>query len=166
MQEIRIINSTRKFIVDDEDYARVSLQSWYLEYHNGKPIRIYNPEHKLARFILRYNGPLEIDHKDRNIFNNRKENLREANKSQQAANREKQEGAYHSNYKGVTWHKQRKHWLAYICVKVDGKTKMISLGFHATQELAALAYNNAAIKHFGDFACLNIIKESEVQFYN
>lgn len=163
MREIKIVNSDFKFTVDDEDYDRVMLYKWYLEWYNGKPIRIRNNEYKLARFLLRYNGPLEIDHKDRNIFNNQKSNLREANKQQQTANREKQDGIHHSNYKGVTWHKQRKHWFAYICVrnKPGGKPKMRSLGFYGTEEKAALAYNQAAIKFFGEFACLNEVKESE-----
>lgn len=163
MKEIKIQNSTYKFIVDDEDYERTALEKWYLEWFNGKPIRIHNPNFKLARFILNYNGHNEIDHKDRNIFNNSKANLREATKQQQSANREKQDGIYHSNYKGVTWHKQRKCWFAYICVRNPStkKTKMISLGFYDIEENAAQAYNKAAVKYFGEFACLNTFSKSE-----
>ena len=35
--------------------------------------------------------------------------------------------------------------------------KVHNLGTFATQEDAALAYNKAAIEHYGDFALLNVI---------
>ncbi len=58
-----------------------------------------------------------------------------------------------SKYKGVSWHCGLEKWRAVINVNL----KRISLGCFVIEEQAAIAYNNAALKHHGDFAKLNII---------
>lgn len=54
-----------------------------------------------------------------------------------------------SGYKGV--HKNGNSWSASI--KISGK--QVHLGTYITKEEAALQYNKAALKHFGEFACIN-----------
>ena len=65
----------------------------------------------------------------------------------------------HSIYKGVSYmdnsQKRVKRWLAYI----DKDKKRKYLGYFHTQEEAALAYNQAAVENFGEFARLNEIKK-------
>jgi hypothetical protein len=61
-----------------------------------------------------------------------------------------------SGYKGVSWNKQRKKFEAYIMENY----KKIHLGFFDIADDAANVYNSAAIKYFGEFAKLNIIKEN------
>jgi len=68
------------------------------------------------------------------------------------------EKIHSSRYKGVTWHKRCKKWQVYITIN----QKSIYLGLFADETLAALAYNEAATKHFGDFAALNIILEQQI----
>jgi hypothetical protein len=58
-----------------------------------------------------------------------------------------------SNYKGVYWNKQAQKW--HVQIQVDGKKKYIGLFLSEIQ--AAIAYNNAAICYFAEFACLNVI---------
>jgi hypothetical protein len=59
-----------------------------------------------------------------------------------------------SIYKGVSWDSHHKKWRVAITVN----KKMVSIGRFLSEHDAALAYNKAAIKHFGEFAKLNEIR--------
>ena len=86
----------------------------------------------------------ELDHINRIRCDNRIENLRPCNHSQNLGNAR----ARIHKYKGVTFCKQTQMWRA----QLNGH-----LGRFDTIEEAALAYNEAAMKHFGEFAYLNEI---------
>jgi hypothetical protein len=58
-----------------------------------------------------------------------------------------------SGYKGVMWRKNRLKWISKI--NIDGKR--FYLGTFENKTDAALAYNRAAEKYFGEFAYLNKI---------
>jgi hypothetical protein len=58
-----------------------------------------------------------------------------------------------SIYKGVSYQPERCKWVAYI----DVNRKRFVLGRYTTQEDAAIAYNKAALFHFGERAQLNKI---------
>ena len=106
--------------------------------------------HRLV-WIWHGNSPAEtIDHINGDKLDNRIENLRAASKSQNGMNT-KPRGL--SGFKGVT--KVGGKWQAQI--KAAGRKEYLGL-FH-TKEEAALAYNNAAIEAFGEFAFLNPIGE-------
>lgn len=92
----------------------------------------------------------EPDHKDRNGLNNHRENLRPANDSQNQGNVGIQTNNT-SGFKGVSFRRDRAKWIAYI--RVD--RKRIHLGYFDDPIEAALAYDVAALKHFGEFAALN-----------
>ena len=96
-----------------------------------------------------------IDHRDGNGLNNRRGNLREADKSQNNANSPGRRSRT-SKYKGVglrygKWRTTPKHWMAKITW--HGHTKY--LGYHYTEEAAAKAYDQAAKELHGEFAWLN-----------
>lgn len=95
----------------------------------------------------------EIDHKDNNPLHNLENNIRICNSSQNQQNIKMQKNNT-SGYKGVTWYKPTQKWQAQI--RANGKK--YHLGYFEDIKDAARAYNAAAIKYYGEFAQLNIIK--------
>jgi HNH endonuclease/AP2 domain len=104
--------------------------------------------HRLAWFYSYGVWPAnEIDHINGNKIDNRLDNLREASRSQNEANKFIRIDSA-SRIKGVCWKKQNKKWKAEICVN----KKRIYLGYYDTSEDAQAAYCAAACLHFGEFA--------------
>lgn len=117
-------------------------------YHRIKLDGVDYFAHRLAWLYVTGSWPKEhIDHINGNPADNRFENLREANPSQNLAN-QKRNTANTSGHKGVSWHKAAKKWSAYI--KVNGKRRHLGL-FHDKAE-AAQAYASAALRLHGVFA--------------
>lgn len=144
-------------LVDDEDYEKLNKYSWstnrsydtyYARCFVGGRIKNY-----MQHRILSPSLGMEIDHIDRNGLNNQKRNLRICTHSQNLMNQRHRIDCT-SKYKGVCWDKGRRRWKGRIAI--DGVT--INLGRFESEEDAALAYNNAAIKYFGEFARPNIIE--------
>lgn len=86
-----------------------------------------------------------IDHRDLDLLNNRWENLREANRSQNGANSRCKKNST-SGIKGAK--RDKKRWAARITVM----GKYYHLGMFDTPEEAGRAYTLAAKQHFGEFA--------------
>lgn len=149
----------RKFAqVDDEDYDFLMQWKWYAsDGRNGHSFYASRREKKNLRFmqmhrqILNLTDPqIKVDHKDGNGLNNQRSNIRPCTQSQNLANKRacgksKYLGVSPSNRKTLKW---------YACIKPAG-SKTISLGCFKTEEEAARAYDDAAKKHFGEFANLN-----------
>jgi hypothetical protein len=95
-----------------------------------------------------------VDHINHNTLDNRICNLRICTDRENCRNRKKRSDNT-SGYKGVYYRKDLKKYSAQI--KLDNKRKTIG-HFHCKHE-AAKAYNDYAIKYYGEFAYLNIIKK-------
>ena len=91
------------------------------------------------------------DHKNHNGLDNRRENLRPATHTQNQQNTRPRVIVGTSRYKGVCWSKRERKWRAVI--KFAGVQR--HLGYFADEEDAARAYDAAARKYHGEFACLN-----------
>lgn len=159
MIKIPLNNYHTHFYIDDEDFDRVSKYKWSAVFRNGKIHSIKSTSlingHTvmIGRFILnefKDNG-LDVDHKNRDVSDNRRLNLRFATPSQSCANRPRQKRNLSSKYKGVSWHKDRKKYRAII----GFNGKIIHIGQYNDELLAAIAYDDAALELFGEFACLN-----------
>ena len=147
-------------LVDDDDFESINQYKWSVikapntfyamrgTMVNGKRITQY-----MHDLILDGKG---IDHIDRNGLNNKRSNLRLCTISENGMNRRKQDNAS-SIYKGVSFHKRDKRWMAHI--KINGKK--IHLGNFDTEVEAAKAYNDKAISLFCEFANLNVIPNKE-----
>lgn len=151
--------SVLRAIIDAADYPLIQKYRWCARQSPQSrttyaACAIYISSNKSASVTL--HGVLcpiwpEVDHVDGDGLNNRRINLREATRAQQMMNIKKRRTKTSSQFKGVGWDKRRKHYRAYI---QDNK-KYIHLGYFNDEEDAARAYDDAAIKLFGDFASIN-----------
>lgn len=150
-------------MVDDSDFEWLNQWNWskcgsYVARTGRKSDGMLRGKTiKMHRQIMGVNDSLiQVDHRDRNKLNNHLRNLRLCSKSENACNVLLQSNSS-SGYKGVEYRnglRVKNHWMARIMV--SGKVKY--LGHYSTKEQAAVAYNQAAIKYFGEFACLNEIQ--------
>ena len=153
-------SKNRFILIDDEDYPLVSLFKWCIVKRKNLYYATsfcYNPEDKkskgfyLHRFIMK-EPEGDIDHKNDNGLDCRKNNLRICTRQQNVSNSKKWAKAT-SVYKGVYWNSQHNNWKA--ALKVNGKT--VFCRTFKKEEDAARAYNKSAIKYLGEFAQLNIM---------
>lgn len=111
---------------------------------------------RMHRFIFHLRGiditGKEIDHIDGDGLNNQFSNLRIATSTQQKVNRNVRNDS-RIGFKCVQKNTNGSKYTSYIIIK--GKKK--SLGSFDTPEEAALAYNRAAIKKYGEYARLNLV---------
>jgi len=145
---------------EDADLARLTWRRsthGHLQRHvrHGKGLR---SNQDLARTIMErlLARPLTaadiVEHVDGDLLNNRRENLRLLGKS---ALRQRDPLRHNntSGYTGVSFDRKRQRWKAYI--SLQGKRK--HLGRFPTPIQAACAYNEAALRSFGEHARLNVI---------
>lgn len=149
-------------MIDDADEELVCQYRWHVQ---------INPTVSYARRIFRapdgrhcaqlmhslITGFAETDHIDGDGLNNCRSNLRAMTRPQNGANARKRRGTS-SQYKGVFWRERHGKWNAQIYLPVHRK---LDLGLHKTEVAAALAYDSAARRHFGEFAALNFPEPGE-----
>lgn len=144
----------RTYMLVDEDvgiqlcYAR----KWFPNGAGYATAKISGKRVVLHRLLFPEQGPgQDVDHINQNRLDNRKENLRLVSHSTNTQNSNKKPNTS-SKYKGVTLRPWGK-FQAFI--RVNGVKK--SLGMFESEEDAARAYNEAAIKAHGPKAWVNTI---------
>ena len=145
MKEIKLENSNKKVIVDNEDYETISKTKWRIDsdgYARGRQ------SVRMHRLIMNTPKGMETDHINEDKLDNRKCNLRICTQHQNQINRGKQKNNT-SGYKGVS--RKRKKWVAQI--KFMGK--IFRNGLYDDVIEAAHAYDKKAKELFGEFAKLN-----------
>lgn len=145
-------------VIDIEDYSQVIDRNWHVVGRNKDGMYAATWSYlsglrgilKMHNLILPPPNGMVVDHKNCNSLDNRRCNLRLATQQQNQFNKR---GKSHSTskFKGVSWRPSRGHWRAMIFV--DGKD--VYLGSSRCEVKAAKLYNEAAKKHYGEFAWTN-----------
>ena len=155
--------------VDVRDVAIVRPYRWH-RYTQRRQWKTYY--YAMARIESRRDSPVvfmhrlliptevDVDHKDGDGLDNRRRNLRAAKSSDNTHNQVLRCTST-TGFKGVAVVVDRKRrpyaWKAHICVNY----KKSHLGCFRTPEAAARAYDRAARKNFGAFACTNFPRRGE-----
>jgi hypothetical protein len=139
--------------VDDWWFEELNQHKWFAHKARGlwyahRKIKIRDKQKTIYMHRVIMNTPenMLVDHIDHDGLNCLEENMRNCTSSQNQMNK-KSRGK--SPYLGVVYKGK--------CIVAQIKLESITtyLGTHPTEELAALAYDVAAMKHHGEFANCN-----------
>lgn len=154
------LSQEKKAVIDVKDWEKLKKYTWYVTrsgkkgnyrwyasaWIKGKTIRLH-------RLLFNIIGNKEVDHKNGDTLDNRRENVRVCTRQENCQNRKKLNKLCSSVYKGVTWNKRLKKWYAQI--RAPDKDRQHSLGYFNSEVDAAKAYNKEAMCLFGNYARLN-----------
>ena len=144
-------------MVDDSDFEFLNQWKWQASlcggYYYAKRDEMVDGVKRKVYMHRLVSGAVPgqlIDHINRLTLDNQRINLRKGTQSQNQANRVVRRDSA-SGIKGVDFFSSRGKWRARI-----RKDRVVHyLGYFDTPEEAAVAYNNAAVEKFGEFALLN-----------
>jgi hypothetical protein len=136
-----------RYTIDADFYEYAVNYRWYA---NGKEKYAtrwkWGKSIKLCHDVINVPNGVWVDHINRNVFDNRRENLRVCTVAENNRNRKPR-----NKYKGVSFHKCKNKYSANICYR----SKTHYIGDYSTPEEAAQAYDIKAKELFGEFAYLN-----------
>ncbi len=148
------LDARGKFVlVDESDYGKLAQWTWSSlgpkngPYYAARRDYVTKKIVKMHRILMNAPEGIEVDHKNNNTLDNRRSNLRFADRSQNAANR-RASLVSKSGYKGVTRTRNGGKWRA----RITYKRTCIWLGLFDCVEDAAAAYRKKALELFEEFA--------------
>jgi hypothetical protein len=160
----------RNCLVDDEDFDSLARFRWNYRHQrlniNGfweRKEDAYCEAIKMSMQNL-IMGPKKnffVFHKNGNSLDNRRENLIILTRAQFEATKPPS-SRNTTGIKGVSWKKNENKW--YASIRVNKSQKF--LGLYSNIVEAAMKYNEAAVKYFGEFAYINtqeIIDEKKIR---
>lgn len=152
-------------IIDAADLPLVVEYAWHATVHDrtryaasSQLRRVTGEVVYMHRLIVGAGPEDDVDHRDHNGLNNRRENIRLCTNAQNRRNMQKTRGV--SRYKGVSPSSPKRNakgtrpWSATI----HHEDQQIHLGAYQTEAEAARAYNAAAVRFYAEFAHLNVIE--------
>ena len=148
-------------LVDDCDFDELNKHKWRA---SGKGCKLYvrryissDGKQKALRMHVVIMGRVtgkEIDHRNGNVLDNQRHNLRHCTHAENMRNSARQSNNT-SGYKGVSWSRVAKKWQ----VQIKYNSVKISLGYFFCLIKAAEAYDAGAKKYHGEFANINFNNE-------
>jgi hypothetical protein len=152
-------------LVDDEDFEWLSKFKWQANIKHSGDVYAHrdtlaheirdNPalpnKTKMHRLIMGFPEGKHVDHINGNTLDNRRQNLRVCSKGENMRNSKLQRRSK-TGYKGVSV-ASKTTFSAHIRIE----KRLIHIGNFKSPIEAAIAYNEHAIKHFGEFARINNI---------
>jgi hypothetical protein len=149
----------KEALVDDCDYEYLMRWKWHFLRRGGtgyaKRNRTSGCDQKLMHRLIAGRCGLDVDggdvdHIDGDGLNNQRSNLRAASRSQNNVNSKRPKNNT-SGFKGV----YPRSWDGKPVAQIGVDGRRVYLGTFDDPRDAARAYNDAALKYFGEFACLN-----------
>jgi hypothetical protein len=147
-------------LVDDLDFDRINQWKWSANwdpkaqsFRAGRNITVSPGKQStvfMSRFIMNAKPDEDVDHRNHDTLDNRRDNLRRCSNNQNMQNKRRYRNNT-SGYKGVCWHVRIGKWQA----RVGFHGHKIHLGYFSLLEDAARAYNVGAQQAFGEYAYLN-----------
>ena len=142
--KIPMKGSSKKLIVDKDDYDKVKDHKWRVL--NNNVIENIKTRERIIHFLFPNKEHRErVKFKNGNKLDYRRDNIEFTNKGESSSKsmmklNRPMKGNLYSHYKGVSFHKQKDTWLAII----QYKNKIYRLGYFTSEEKAALAYDKKA----------------------
>jgi hypothetical protein len=138
-----------EFYFDKEDLELVKSIIWH-KHKSGYILHKDIHATMMHRLIMNPPSDMDVDHRDGNRANNRRNNLRICTRQQNLWNTVKHTDSK-NKYKGITTELRTGRFIA----RINHNGKQIYLGTFNTEEEAALAYNAKAYELRGEYARLN-----------
>jgi hypothetical protein len=138
-------NTNKEFYFDLEDYDLIYPYCWY-EKEDGAIVCKRQNIIYMHRLVMNVSDDMQVDHIYHCRNDNRKQQLRIANNTQNTINR----GIQHNNTSGctgVSWNKQYNKWHSYISIY----NKRITLGYFDNLNDAIMARKRAEEEYFGEW---------------
>ena len=153
---MKVIELTQyKFaLVDDADYDALAAVKWCAQKDGHTTYAVRNSEGRtvlMHRVITAAPQGVQVDHINGDGLDNRRDNLRLCTHAENLRNQRVK--PHSSKYKGVYWDARDGKWQAQI--RIDGRKK--NLGYFTSELDAGRAYDEAAVKYFGEFARKNVL---------
>ncbi|HEC65969.1 MAG TPA: endonuclease [bacterium] len=167
----QILLTQGKFaLVSDKDFEWLNQWKWFahkdpkrarISYYAVRNSSTFYVDGKAKRAMLymgreilglNYGDEREVDYINHDTLDHRRKNIRICTNQENCRNK-RGDITSTSKFKGVSWKEEYKRWIAQI--RIGGRG--VHLGYFKDEEEAALAYNQMAIKHFGEFAYINPI---------
>lgn len=151
-------------LVDDADYEGLSRWRWQAKWHKRREVWIAarstwtkgrKCELSMSRTIMCAPIGLMVDHINGDSLDNQRHNLRLATNQQNQHNQTRLRRDNTTGYKGVYLNSRSGNYVSQIYFN----KRRIPLGTRHTRKEAAMLYNEAALKYFGEFAALNRIED-------